>query len=108
MSLYGKIKQSFSFSKGIETEQDICKKFLKNVIINEAAIGTKKFRKNLYKKLINFGIWNNFDFCMELDEDEFIAFAEYKTNEDVKTLFDIQTEIKEKHFKQLISSRQAE
>ena len=45
-----------------EQVQDICKKFLKNVIVNETNIGTKKFRNDLYKKLIEYGIWNNYDF----------------------------------------------
>lgn len=90
-----------------EIAQDICKKFLKSVIVDETTVGTKKFRNDLYKKLVEFGIWNNYDFCFKLDEDKFMAFAGYKTTE-VKKLFDIQDEIKAKHFKQIISPRQAE
>lgn len=91
-----------------EITQDICKKFLKSVIVDETTVDTKKFRNDLYKKLVKFGIWNNYDFCFKLDEDEFMAFAGYKTNEEVKKLFNIQDEIKAKHFKQIISQRQAE
>ena len=82
-----------------ETAQDICKKFLKNVIVNETNIGTKKFRTDLYENLVAFGVWNNYDFCMKLDEDAFIAHAGYKKQTDIKKVFEIQAEIKAKHFK---------
>lgn len=81
-----------------ESAEDICKKFLKNVIVNETSIGTKQFRKNLYKNLINYGIWNNYDFCINLDEDDFIAKSKYKKQSDIKLVFEIQSKIKEEHF----------
>lgn len=82
-----------------ETAQDICKKFLKNVIIDETNIGTKKFRSDLYKNLVDFGIWNNYDFCKKLDEDAFIAHAGYKKQTDIQKVFEIQSAVKAKHFK---------
>lgn len=81
-----------------ETAEEICKEFLKNAIVNESTIGSKKFRKDLYNRLIKYGIWNNYDFCMELDEDDFVVKAKYKKASDIKLVFDIQAEIKSKHF----------
>ena len=81
-----------------ESEQDICKKFLKNAIVNETTAGTKKFRTDLYKKLIDFGIWNNFDFCNKIDMYEFTSYAKYKKLSDIKLVFEIWNEVREKHF----------
>lgn len=66
-------------NKKLETPQDICKAFLKNVIVNETSIGTKKFRKNLYKNLLNYGIWNNYAFCLELNKNEFLVKSGYRS-----------------------------
>lgn len=82
-----------------ESAQDICKKFLKTAIVDETKIGTKKFREDLYDKLIAFGVWNTYDFCKKLDEDAFIAHAGYKKQSDIKKVFEIQSAVKEKHFK---------
>lgn len=82
-----------------ETAQDICKKFLKNVITNETNIGTKKFRNDLYKNLIEYGVWNNFDFCMKMDLDDFVKKSGYKKADDVVAIINIRKTIKENHFK---------
>lgn len=81
-----------------ETAQDICKKFLKNVIVNETDIGTKKFRNDLYKNLIEYGIWNNYDFCLKLDEDDFVSKSGYKKQSDVEKIFEIQSVVRTNHF----------
>lgn len=85
-----------------KTEEDpakeACKKFLKNTIMYDTTVGTIFFRNDLYNRLIRYGIWNNYDFCNKLDEDEFIAKARYKKNKDIQKVFKIQEEIKKKHF----------
>lgn len=82
-----------------ETPQDICKAFLKKVIVDETQIGTKKFRNDLYNRLIKYGIWNNYDFCKTLNKDDFITKSGYKKTDDIDRVYEIQKTVKEQHFK---------
>lgn len=84
-----------------ETTEENCKKFLKNVIVNETKLGSKRFRKDLYKRLLKYGVCTNYDFCMELDEDDFIAKAGYKKASDILLMLEIRKAVIEKHFKHL-------